>query len=249
MNTQLATLTAQAIRMTNTIARMEKEKEQLLADYKKSGSSADKWLYKETQRDIFEYQIKLDEKNEKILGIINNDPIYMPSDELKYEQPKLPADLARCINMRDYTGCRGYLNSKYSSRSTTKSGWCPLREHMTSFENKLGKRLIYPEDERDEHDKYGFFFGLDSLYEFGHMNIDRCGVEVAGRKIRNLNVIGDLHHTRKLLIQPETHDVDDQDHTYCWDLSKIKRLLKMNEVKGRSKATTMEKAVKLLMSI
>jgi hypothetical protein len=180
------------------------------------------------------------------LNEINTNPIYQPPAQwLK----TFPADLARCIIIRDYTGCRGYLNSKYEYRSTTKTGWCALREKMTSLENKLG-RLIYPEDERDEHDQFGFFFGLESLVEDGYMNIDRCGVEVAGRKIRELNVVGHYSHRRKLLIQPETHDdSDDQDHSYCWDITKIKGFLKINGIKGRSKATTMEKAVKLLMSI
>jgi hypothetical protein len=171
---------------------MEKEKEQLLADYKKSGSSADKWLYKETQRDIFEYQIKLDEKNEKILGIINNDPIYMPSDELKYEPPKLPADLKHDIISRNYK----------------------LREHY---------------------------------FKIGEKN----GIEILNRTILSLCCKVDAWGNGVECRAYQALCINDPDDDGEDDLNKkqLIQLVRMNNIKGRSKATSVRDLVKLLMSI
>lgn len=228
MNTQLATLTAQVIRMTNTIARLEKQKEEELADYRKSGSKEDKWLYKTTKEQIYEYQYKLEEKNEKILGIINNDPIYMPSAELKYEPPKLPADLKYDIEERNYHNIKFACGLK---------GYAKYGHH--DDQGKYVNSKLWTQQKKDEHDREGFFL-------INHK--DRCGIEVVGKTIAKLNVVGHERNERKLLVNDKMN-YNDQDWTMCWDLTKIKGFLTMNKVKGRSKATTMEKAVKLLMSI
>ena len=108
MNTELATLTTQTIGLTNKLATMEKELNQFLDDFNKSGSSADKWLCKDHIETIHKYELALAEKNDKILKIINNDTIYQPP---KVEMPyDLMSDIHNRVNAPHYaTNMEGKL--------------------------------------------------------------------------------------------------------------------------------------------
>ena len=162
---------------------------------------------------------------------LNSNAIYQPP--ATWINP-LPTNLLNDIKTRNYCNC-------VCGRSKSLIQHTP-KNHALEYLEKPSWGRIYTEAEKNSHDNYGFFFIWKQDY-----NPDSCGVEVVGRTIQSLNVVGEEHHLRQLLIN-EDIDIDCQDCSTCKDLAWVKKVLKMNNVKGRSKATTMKKAVKLLMS-
>lgn len=257
MNTELATLTTQTIGLTNKLATMTKDLNRFLADFKKSGSSADKWLYQHTQETIHKYELALWEKNAKILKIINNDTIYQPP--AVFLTSPLPADLLNDIKTRNYYNCkpnhftRMWGEFKWCGNPDNCIKLCPISYRLKENE-KWQKNHGCPYDPNDQlWDEEGFFHNYDDNEHpnisggTGKLYFERKGIEILDLTIRKLLVRG--NNPTKILFNFATSDYDDQDHTKAKDIRWAKRILKMNNVKGRSKATTLEKAVKLLMSI
>lgn len=179
---------------------------------------------------------------------INSNTIYQPP---AHWINQLPTELLNDITTRNYRNC-------VCGRSKRLIQHTP-KQHSLEYLEKSSWGRIYTEQEKQNHDNFGFFLGesvLKVLYRkigfYGSINNDynpdRCGVEVVGRTLQCLNVVGNEHYQRKLLTSCNDMENDGQDHSYCKDIAWVKKCLTMNKVNGRSKATTMEKAVKLLMS-
>lgn len=164
---------------------------------------------------------------------INSNTIYQPP--AAWINP-LPTQLLDDIKTRNYRNC-------VCGRSKRLLLHTP-KNHALEYLEKPSWGRIYTETEKNSHDDNGFFFIWNQDY-----NPDRCGVEVVGRTIQSLNVVGEEHYQRKLLTNWDDLENDGEDYSNCKDMAWVKKCLTINKVKGRSKATTMEKAVKLLMSI
>jgi hypothetical protein len=174
---------------------------------------------------------------------INSNSIYQPP--AAWINP-LPTELLNDIKTRNYYNCK----PNYLTRMVHKNH-CPISWRRYNMEKFSWRGAFDPNDE--DYDEDGFFHG-EEAYEHpylcggsGNLYFEREGIEIMNRTIRPMLVRG--NNPTKILFNWDTDGNDDCDHSQARDLKWAKRKLKMNNVKGRSKATTLEKAVKLLMSI